>query len=290
MRDRTYDTIEENNISGNPEQERGSKPLQFEREKRPLPENVTEYIQKARDELKEYEEHKKFYETRRKKEIILDLATLLEEHRYPKDLLRSILARELGDYISTRYIEKILAEKYPNENEVKGQSTSQIANSSRNDNKIPIEVSSTGESIVISDKGEPDNTNPYLHKERDIDSEVPAEIEASMEQVEQGTEDISTENIVRVLQTQIRDLQTKCSHFEDLANESLMWKERAIQLQREVKKSKSNGMKIIKGKTEIEFGSELLALAVEYNPQTNQFSAWIPQEVIERVFAALRRQ
>jgi hypothetical protein len=65
----------------------------------------------VRDELKQYEEHKKFYETRRKKEIILDLATLLEEHQYPKDLLRSILARELGDYISTRYIEKILKTK-----------------------------------------------------------------------------------------------------------------------------------------------------------------------------------
>jgi hypothetical protein len=285
MHDRTYDPVEENNVSGNLEQERGSKPLQFEREKRPLPENVTEYIQKARDELKEYEENKNFYETRRKKEIILNLATLLEEHRYPKDLLRSILARELGDYISTRYIEKILAEKYPNNKENEEQSTSQIANNSQNNNKIPIEVSSTGESIVIGDKGEPDNANPYLHKERDINSEVPAEIEASVEQVEQGTEDI-----VRVLQTQVRDLQTKCSHFEELANESLMWKENAIQLQQELKESKSNEMTVIKGKTEIEFGSELLPLTVEYNPQTNQFSAWLPQEVIERVFAALRHR
>ena len=77
-------------------------------------------------------------------------------------MLRSILARELGDYISTRYIEKILAEKYPNKNEVKEQSTSQIANNTRNDNKIPIEVSSTGESIVKYDNGDPDNNNPNL--------------------------------------------------------------------------------------------------------------------------------
>jgi hypothetical protein len=284
MHDRTHDSAKENDTSSNPKQEERSEPRQFELGKEPLPENISEYIQKARDELKEYEEHKKFYETRRKKEIILDLATLLEEHRYSKDLLRSILARELGDYISTRYIETILAEKYPHDKENGEQSTSQIANSSRNDNKIPIEVSSTGESIVIGDKGEPDNANPYLYKERDINSEVPAESEASVEQVEQRTEDI-----VRVLQTQVRDLQTKCSHFEVLANESLLWKEKAIQLQQELKESKSNEMTVIKGKTEIEFGSELLPLTVEYNPQTNQFSAWIPQEVIKRVLAALRR-
>jgi hypothetical protein len=285
MRDRTYNSVKENDASSNPGQEERSEPMQFERGKKPLPKNVSEYIQKVRDELKQYEEHKKFYEIGRKKEIILDLAALLEKHRYSKDFLRSILARELGDYISTRYIEKILAEKYPNENEVKEQSTSQIANDTRNDNKIPIEVSSIGESIVISDKGDPDNTNPYLHKEHDINSEVPTEIEVNIEQVEQGTGDI-----VRVLQTRVRDLQTKCSHFEVLANESLMWKEKVIQLQRELKKSKSNEMKIIKGKTEIEFGPEFLPLTVEYNLQTNQFSARIPQEVVERVLAALRRR
>lgn len=285
MRDRTYNSVKENDASSNPGQEERSEPMQFERGKKPLPKNVSEYIQKARDELKEYEGHKKFYETRRKKEIILDLAALLEKHQYPKDLLRSILARELGDYISTRYIEKILAEKYPNEKEVKEQSTSQIANNTRNDNKIPIEVSSTGESIVINDEFDPDGTNPYQHKEHDINSEVPTEIEVNIEQVEQGTGDI-----VRVLQTQVRDLQTKCSHFEDLANESLMWKEKVIQLQQELKKSKSNEKKIIKGMTEIEFGPEFLPLTVEYNPQTNQFSARIPQEVIERVLAALRRR
>ena len=49
-------------------------------------------------------------------------------------------------------------------------------------------------------------------------------------------------------------------------------------------------MRIIKGKTEIEFGPEFLPLTVEYNPQTNQFSARIPQEVIERVLAVLQRR
>lgn len=285
MHNRTHDSLEENNASSISEQEQGSKPEQLAKEKKPLPENISEYIQKARDELKEYEEHKKYYETRRKKEIILDLAALLEEHRYPKDLLRSILARELGDYISTRYIEKILADRYPNDKEVKEQSNSQIANNTRNDNKIPIEVSSTGESMIINDKDDLDNINPYLHKAHEINSEVPTQIEANIEQVEQGTEDI-----VRVLQIQVRDLQTKCSQFEELANESLMWKEKYIQLQKELRNSKSNEMNIIKGKTEIEFGSEFLPLMIEYNPQTNQFSARIPHEVIEHVLAVLRRR
>jgi hypothetical protein len=145
-------TVRENNALSNREKEQESKPEQFTREKKPLPENVTEYIQKVRDELKKYEGNKEFYETKRKKEIILELAALLEKYRYPKTLLRSILARELGDYISTRYIEKILAEKYLNEKEDKEQSTGQIANNTVNDNKIPIEVSSTGESTVFNDK------------------------------------------------------------------------------------------------------------------------------------------
>ena len=284
MHNRTRNPSKEN-LPSYSEHEQRSKTDQFASEQKPLPENISEYIQKARDELKEYEERKKFYETRRKKEIILDLAALLEKHRYPKDLLRAILARELGDYISTRYIEKILAEKYPNKKEVKVQSTSQIANNTRNEEKIPIEVSSTGESILIDENGDPDKTNPYLHKEHDISSEVPTEIEVNIGQLEQGTGDI-----VRVLQTEIRDLQTKCSQFEELANECLMWKEKYIQLQKELRNSKSNEMKIIKGKTEIEFGPEFLPLTVEYNPQTNQFSGQIPQEVIERLLAVLRRR
>ncbi len=103
--------MRENNALSNREKEQESKPEQFTRERKPLPETVTEYIQKVRDELKKYEGNKEFYETKRK------LAALLEKYRYPKTLLRSILARELGDYISTRYIEKILAEKYLNEKE-----------------------------------------------------------------------------------------------------------------------------------------------------------------------------
>jgi hypothetical protein len=228
----THDSLEENNSPSDLEQEQESKSDQVE--KKPLPENVTEYIQKVRDELKEYEEHKKFYETRRKKEIILDLATLLEEHRYPKDLLRSILARELGDYISTRYIEKILAEKYPYDKEVKEQSTSQIANNSRNDNKIPIEVSSTGESIIINDKGLPDNNDPYLHEADDANSDTSTEIKTELER---QTEQDTGEN-VKVLQTQVKDLQTKCSRYEELANESLMWKEKVYSVTKRIKKLK----------------------------------------------------
>jgi hypothetical protein len=287
MHDITNDPVEENNVSGNPGQERKSEPMQFKRENKPLPEKLTEYIQKVRDELKEYEENKKYYEKKQKKEIVLQLIDLLEEYDYPKEWLHLIIARELGDYISTSYIAKILSERYPDdEKEVKKQSTSQTEEFPQNDDKIPVEVSSTGESVIINEKGDPDNKDPYLHEASGVGSYVPAEIKSGIAiQVEQGTEDI-----IRALQTQVRDLQTKCSQFEELANETLMWKEKAIQLQRELIESKSDEMKIIKGKTEIEFGSELLPLTVEYNPQTNQFSAWIPQEVIERIFAALRRR
>jgi hypothetical protein len=285
MHNGTHDSLEENNSSHDLEQEQESIPDQVE--KKPLPENVSEYIQEVRDELKNYEEHKKFYETRRKKEIILDLAALLEEHRYPKDLLRSILARELGDYISTRYIEKILEDKYPNEKEVKEQSTSQIANNSRNDNKIPIEVSSTGESVIVNGiDDDPGKNNPNLYGSSDVSLDVPKELKSNPElQVGQDTGDI-----VRDLQTQVSNLQTKCSRFEELANEGLIWKGKYIRLQEELSNSKSYETKVLQGKTEIEFGPELLPLTVEYNPKTNQFSAWIPQEVITHVIAVLRRR
>ena len=82
----------------------------------------------------------------------------------------------------------------------------------------------------------------------------------------------------------------KCSQFEELANKGLIWKEKYIRLQKELEQSKTNRMRIIKGKTEIEFGSEFLPLTVEYNPQTNQFSARIPHEVIEHVLAVLQRR
>jgi hypothetical protein len=214
MHDNTHDSVEENNASGNQEQGQGTKPAQFEREKRPLPENITEYIQKVRDELKRYEENKKFYEKKRKKGIVIQLIDLLEGHEYPKEWLRLIISQELGDYISTSYIEKILAEKYPDEEKVKKQSTSQTAEIPQNDDKIPIEVSSTGESIVINNKGDPDNNYPHLPEAGNVSSNVPTEIKTDIErQVEQGTEEI-----VKVLQTQVKDLQTRCSRFEELAN------------------------------------------------------------------------
>jgi hypothetical protein len=189
----------------------------------------------VRDELKEYEENKKFYEKKLKKEIVLQLIDLLEEYEYPKEWLRLIIARELGDYISTSYIEKIIAEKYPDdEKEIKEQSTSQTEEIPQNDDKIPVEVSSTGESVIIGGIGDPDKKDPYLHEGSNVSSYVPGDIKSDITlQVEQGREDI-----VRALQAQVKDLQTKCSQFEKLANESLMWKEKAIQLQQGIKESK----------------------------------------------------
>jgi predicted RND superfamily exporter protein len=151
MHNRNHGPLKETNALSSSEQDQGSKLEQFTKEKKPLPENVIEYIKKVRDELKQYEEKIEFYEKTRKKEIVLQLIDLLEEYEYPKEWLRLIIAQELGEYISTSYIEKILAEKYPDEKKVKKQATSQIEEIPQNDDKIPVEVSSTGESIVISD-------------------------------------------------------------------------------------------------------------------------------------------
>ena len=58
------------------------------------------------------------------------------------------------------------------------------------------------------------------------------------------------------------------------------------QLQQECSSFKN---KIIKGTAQIEFGSEFIPVNIEYSFKTNQFSAKIRQEVIERIMGALRR-
>ena len=194
----------------------------LDREKNPLPENISEYVQKARDELKRYEEQKKFYEKRRKKEIVLGLVDLLEEHDYPKEWLRLIISQELGDYISTSYIEKIVAEKYPDEKKkVKEECTGQLTEIPQNDDKIPIEVSTTGENILGVDERDPGNTTPCSYMTIDTSTkETPKEFKTDLErQAEEGTREI-----VRTLQTQVRGLQAKCYQLDQLAKEGSMWK------------------------------------------------------------------
>jgi hypothetical protein len=140
----------------------------FDRERNPLSENIVEYIQKVRNELEQYEEHKKFFEKKRKREIILELIDLLKEYDYPKDWLRVIISQELGDYISTSYIEKILAEKYPEDKKnVKEQSTRQITEIPQIDGKIPIGVSTTA---ILSKKLESLELELFTIKANDAES------------------------------------------------------------------------------------------------------------------------
>jgi hypothetical protein len=278
------------NEEGNGNLSDQEEPKQSEREKKPLPENIAEHIQRARDELKQYEEHKKFYEKKRKKEIVLELVYLLEEHNYPKEWLRLLIARELGDYISTNYIEKILAEKYPDERKkVKEQSTRQTTEITQNEDRIPIEVSSTGESIVNNNEDDPGDITPYSHGANGMSTrEAPTEFKTDIErQAEEGTREI-----VRALQKQVRDLQTKCYQLDQLAKERSMWEEKYIHLKQELKNSSSyeNKNRIIKGTAQIEFGSEFLPVKIEYNCRTNQFSAWISEGVIKRILGVSRRQ
>jgi len=190
----------------------------LDKENNPLPENISEYIQKARDELKQYEEQKKFYEKRRKREIVLELVDLLEEHDYPREWLRLIIAQELGDYISTSYIEKILSERYPDEKKkIKEQSIRQITEIPQNDGKIPIEVSVTGESI--GDDDHLDNTIPNSYDtDHKSSEEARTEFKTDLElQAEEGTRDI-----VRTLQKQVSELQTKCYLLDQQAQERSM--------------------------------------------------------------------
>ena len=192
---------EENRNLGNREQNDTDR---LDREKNPLGEKITEYIQKARDELKQYEEQKKFYEKRRKREIVLGIVDLLEEHDYPKEWLL-IIAQELGDYISTSYIEKILAEKYPDEKKkVEEESTRQITEIPQNDDKIPIELSNSGESMIGAGDDELRNPNTYYtdHTRTEVSAQSRTELE---KQAEEGVQEI-----VKKLQKKVRGLETKC--------------------------------------------------------------------------------
>ena len=256
----------------------------LDRAKNPLPENISEYVQKARDELKRYEEQKEFYEKRRKKEIVLGLVNLLEEHDYPKEWLRLIVSRELEDYISTSYIEKILAEKYPNEKKkVKEQSTRQTAEIPQIDDKIPIEVSTTGESVVGNDE-DLRSANSYDTNYTSI--EVPEGVRKFKTELERQAEE-GTRQIVKTLQKQNRDLQRKCYQLDQLAQESSIWKQKCVQLQQELSSYEN---KVIKGTAQIEFDSEFIPVKIEYNFRTNQFSVRRQEEIIERILMMARRQ
>ena len=167
---------------------------------KPLPQDIVEFIQKARDDLKVYEEYKSFYEKKRKREIILELVDLLVKYDYPKGLFRLIVARELGDYIGTRYIEIVLAEKYPNEKKkVRKQSTSQIAKISQIDDKTPIELSTTGESIV----NDVDNElrNPKLYNTDHTSAEVSTEPRTELVQTSRGWSTRNGQEVAREGQT-----------------------------------------------------------------------------------------
>ena len=259
---------------------------QLEKEGEPLPEDIVEFIQKARDELKIYEECKRFYEKKRKKEIILELVDLLEKYDYPREWFRHIISQKLGDYIRYQsYIEKILKERYPDERKkVKEQSTSQIAEIPQNDDKISVEVSSIGKSIT-DNKSDLRNTGPH-DKIRIIRDRAPGEVTIGLKAESERQAETGTQEIVKKLQKRIGDLETMCYQLDQLAQERMMWEKKYNQLHQQFHSYRN---KIIKGTAQIEFGHELVPVKIEYNFRTDQFSAKISQEVIERILVALRR-
>ena len=191
-----------------------------------------------------------------KERIILELVDLLVKYDYPKGLFRLIVARELGDYISTRYIEIVLAEKYPNEKKkVKKQSTSQIAKISQIDDKIPIELSNSGESIV-NDDYDNEHRNPNLYNADHLSTEVSAQSRTELErQAEEGVQEI-----VKKLQEKVKGLETKCYHLNQLAQERTLWERKYNELHQEFDTYRK---KAIKGTAQIEFGPEFIPVKIE---------------------------
>jgi hypothetical protein len=87
---------------------------------------------------------------------------------------------------------------------------------------------------------------------------------------------------------QIGELQKeKIELIRIQAEKGTQWQNRYNQLHQELDTLRN---KIIKGIAQVEFGSEFILVKIEYNFRTNQFSAKIEQEVIERLLAALKRR
>jgi hypothetical protein len=98
------------------------------------------------------------------------------------------------------------------------------------------------------------------------------------------------EDTIRVLERNVNDLEVdlrnKRCQLDQLDKEIAKREKRYTQLQRDLD---SYDNKTIKGTSQIEFGSELLPAKIEYNFNTRQFSASIPEDVIERLIGVIRR-
>jgi hypothetical protein len=146
---------------------------------------------------------------------------------------------------------KILVEKYPDEKKkVKEEYTRQLTEIPRNDDKISIELFTTGESIVDDNH---DSRSVTSYDTSQTSTEV-SEFKTDLEiQAEKGAQEIV-----------------------QLAQEGSVWKEKFILIQQEFASFKN---KIINGTAQIEFGSEFLPVQIEYNLRTNQFSGRLRRSV-----------
>ena len=178
-----------------------------------------------------------------------------------------------------------------------------------NDNSVgmnPTENGFVGQRKQESHTFQKMKNNPDLRNFRDVDTfslsvverlkdealhefEDRIPIEGFKSDLEQRVE-VATRDTIRALEKQVNnleaDLRNKRSQLDQLDKEITTREKRCTQLQPSLD---SYNNKIIKGITQIEFGSELLPVKIEYNFTTCQFSARIPEEVIERLFRAIRR-
>ena len=96
------------------------------------------------------------------------------------------------------------------------------------DDRIPIQPSLTGESMINKDNY-PGSINPY-EKNHVIHGSIPTEFKSDLEiQAEEGTKEI-----VKKLQIKVRDLETKCYQLNQLAQEGSIWKEKYTLLRRTI--------------------------------------------------------
>lgn len=140
---------------------------------------------------------------------------------------------------------------------------------------------------------EPEHSDPDNHSNLQLNEagKYLAKLQAENTTLKREIENISNNVIPEALMKkdrQIGELQReKVELIRIHPEKGTPWENKYNQLHQEFDTLRNN---VIKGNAQIEIGSELIPVKIEYNFRTNQFSAKIAQEVIERLLAALKRR
>ena len=140
---------------------------------------------------------------------------------------------------------------------------------------------------------EPEHSDPDNHSNLQLNEadKYLAKLQAENTTLKREIDNIANNVIPEALMKkdrQIGELQKeKAELIRIQAEKGTQWQNRYNQLHQEFDNLRN---KIIKGIAQVEFGSEFIPVKIEYNFRTNQFSAKIEQELIERLLAALKRR